>query len=68
MAELADASGLGPDGVNPWEFNSPLRHQPPIAQLAEQLPLKQLVGGSNPPGGTKIKILLIFLLIYFIIY
>jgi hypothetical protein len=25
-----------------------------IAQLVEQLPLKQTVGGSNPPGGTEI--------------
>ena len=28
---------------------------PPIAQLVEQLPLKQTVGGSNPSGRTRAK-------------
>lgn len=28
--------------------------QAPIAQLAEQLPFKQLVAGSSPAGGTKL--------------
>ena len=26
----------------------------PIAQLAEQLPFKQLVAGSSPAGGTPV--------------
>lgn len=26
----------------------------PIAQLVEQLPLKEMVGGSNPSGRTRI--------------
>ena len=25
----------------------------PVAQLVEQFPFKEEVGGSNPPGGTK---------------
>ena len=32
-----------------------LKFVAPIAQLAEQLPLKQLVLGSSPGGGTIIK-------------
>ncbi len=32
----------------------------PIAQLVEQLPLKEMVPGSNPGGGTPLEILSFF--------
>ena len=28
---------------------------PPVAQLVEQLPLKEMVAGSNPAGRTRVK-------------
>lgn len=31
-------------------------HRAPVAQLAEQIPLKDKVPGSNPGGGTKINL------------
>ena len=37
-------------------FESCRAHQAPIAQLVEQLPLKQLVSGSSPGGRTKVEL------------
>jgi hypothetical protein len=31
-------------------------HKAPLAQLVEQLPLKQTVAGSSPARGTSIKL------------
>ena len=33
---------------------------PPVAQLVEQLPLKEMVAGSNPAGRTILKIVDVF--------
>lgn len=33
-----------------------LEKYPPVAQLVEQLPLKQMVVGSSPSGRTKQKV------------
>ena len=36
-----------------------------LAQLVEQLPLKEMVGGSNPPRGTEIKSWVLYPVFYF---
>ena len=34
---------------------------PSVAQLVEQLPFKQMVGGSSPPGRTLLYLVIVFL-------
>ncbi len=50
LAQLDRASGFGPEGRG---FESLRAYHGSVAQLAEQLPLKQLVVGSSPTGPTN---------------
>ncbi len=44
----------GRSGQKEYRFSF-LPHFPPIAQLVEQLPFKEMVPGSNPGGRTKVR-------------
>jgi hypothetical protein len=53
VVELVDTLALGASESNLVEVQVLSPAHPPIAQLVEQLPLKQLVVGSSPTGRNK---------------